>query len=132
MSWCSLTTTWSTTEQPALFFLMWPLCQGPALQGCPQMYLSINQTSANASIFTVCACVSGMSSQSTYDRCPLELVRCIKHILQSEQRLVQEATNVSVAEILNGSLFLAELHNKCFCYLETGRNKLNRQRKILN
>uniref|UniRef100_H2MH80 Signal transducer and activator of transcription n=1 Tax=Oryzias latipes TaxID=8090 RepID=H2MH80_ORYLA len=33
--------------------------------------------------------------QSTYDRCPLELVRCIKQILQSEQRLVQEATNVS-------------------------------------
>lgn len=34
--------------------------------------------------------------QSTYDRCPLELVRCIKHILHSEQRLVQEATDVSV------------------------------------
>uniref|UniRef100_A0A8C4NUH4 Signal transducer and activator of transcription n=1 Tax=Dicentrarchus labrax TaxID=13489 RepID=A0A8C4NUH4_DICLA len=34
--------------------------------------------------------------KSTYDRCPLELVRCIKHILHSEQRLVQEATNVSV------------------------------------
>uniref|UniRef100_A0A3B3XI13 Signal transducer and activator of transcription n=1 Tax=Poecilia mexicana TaxID=48701 RepID=A0A3B3XI13_9TELE len=33
--------------------------------------------------------------KSTYDRCPFELVRCIKHILQSEQRLVQEATNVS-------------------------------------
>uniref|UniRef100_A0A8D3BJK6 Signal transducer and activator of transcription n=1 Tax=Scophthalmus maximus TaxID=52904 RepID=A0A8D3BJK6_SCOMX len=33
--------------------------------------------------------------KSTYDRCPLELVRCIKHILHSEQRLVQEATNVS-------------------------------------
>uniref|UniRef100_A0A669E9H9 Signal transducer and activator of transcription n=1 Tax=Oreochromis niloticus TaxID=8128 RepID=A0A669E9H9_ORENI len=33
--------------------------------------------------------------KSTYDRCPLELVRCIKHILQSEQRLVQEATNAS-------------------------------------
>uniref|UniRef100_A0A3Q4IF81 Signal transducer and activator of transcription n=1 Tax=Neolamprologus brichardi TaxID=32507 RepID=A0A3Q4IF81_NEOBR len=32
---------------------------------------------------------------NTYDRCPLELVRCIKHILQSEQRLVQEATNAS-------------------------------------
>uniref|UniRef100_A0A4W5NQ92 Signal transducer and activator of transcription n=1 Tax=Hucho hucho TaxID=62062 RepID=A0A4W5NQ92_9TELE len=31
--------------------------------------------------------------KSTYDRCPLELVRCIKHILHSEQRLVQEATN---------------------------------------
>uniref|UniRef100_A0A3P9L5I2 Signal transducer and activator of transcription n=1 Tax=Oryzias latipes TaxID=8090 RepID=A0A3P9L5I2_ORYLA len=34
--------------------------------------------------------------KSTYDRCPLELVRCIKQILQSEQRLVQEATNVSI------------------------------------
>ncbi|CAG5912326.1 unnamed protein product [Menidia menidia] len=32
---------------------------------------------------------------STYDRCPFELVRCIRHILQSEQRLVQEATNTS-------------------------------------
>uniref|UniRef100_A0A3Q2CPG1 Signal transducer and activator of transcription n=1 Tax=Cyprinodon variegatus TaxID=28743 RepID=A0A3Q2CPG1_CYPVA len=30
--------------------------------------------------------------KSTYDRCPFELVRCIKHILQSEQRLVQEAS----------------------------------------
>lgn len=33
--------------------------------------------------------------QSTYDRCPLELVRCIRHILYTEQRLVREATNVS-------------------------------------
>uniref|UniRef100_A0A6Q2X3Z5 Signal transducer and activator of transcription n=1 Tax=Esox lucius TaxID=8010 RepID=A0A6Q2X3Z5_ESOLU len=32
--------------------------------------------------------------KSTYDRCPLELVRCIKHILHTEKRLVQEATNV--------------------------------------
>ncbi|KAJ8284399.1 hypothetical protein COCON_G00032490 [Conger conger] len=31
--------------------------------------------------------------KSTYDRCPLELVRCIKHILYTEQRLVREATN---------------------------------------
>uniref|UniRef100_A0A8C2W181 Signal transducer and activator of transcription n=1 Tax=Chinchilla lanigera TaxID=34839 RepID=A0A8C2W181_CHILA len=31
--------------------------------------------------------------QSTYDRCPLELVRCIRHILYNEQRLVREATN---------------------------------------
>uniref|UniRef100_A0AAQ5Z8G3 Signal transducer and activator of transcription n=1 Tax=Amphiprion ocellaris TaxID=80972 RepID=A0AAQ5Z8G3_AMPOC len=31
----------------------------------------------------------------TYDRCPLELVRCIKHILYTEQRLVREATNSS-------------------------------------
>uniref|UniRef100_A0A668APC2 Signal transducer and activator of transcription n=1 Tax=Myripristis murdjan TaxID=586833 RepID=A0A668APC2_9TELE len=30
--------------------------------------------------------------KSTYDRCPLELVRCIRHILHSEQRLVQEAS----------------------------------------
>uniref|UniRef100_A0A668AIP6 Signal transducer and activator of transcription n=1 Tax=Myripristis murdjan TaxID=586833 RepID=A0A668AIP6_9TELE len=37
--------------------------------------------------------------KSTYDRCPLELVRCIRHILHSEQRLVQEATNVSVASL---------------------------------
>uniref|UniRef100_A0A8D3A326 Signal transducer and activator of transcription n=1 Tax=Scophthalmus maximus TaxID=52904 RepID=A0A8D3A326_SCOMX len=34
--------------------------------------------------------------KSTYDRCPLELVRCIKHILYTEQRLVREATNVSM------------------------------------
>uniref|UniRef100_A0A4X2LCC6 STAT transcription factor protein interaction domain-containing protein n=2 Tax=Vombatus ursinus TaxID=29139 RepID=A0A4X2LCC6_VOMUR len=33
--------------------------------------------------------------QSTYDRCPMELVRCIRHILYNEQRLVQEATNCS-------------------------------------
>ncbi|XP_077357807.1 signal transducer and activator of transcription 5B-like isoform X2 [Festucalex cinctus] len=33
--------------------------------------------------------------KSTYDRCPLELVRCIKHILCSEQRLVQEASNAN-------------------------------------
>uniref|UniRef100_A0A8C9WE67 Signal transducer and activator of transcription n=1 Tax=Scleropages formosus TaxID=113540 RepID=A0A8C9WE67_SCLFO len=32
-------------------------------------------------------------SPITYDRCPLELVRCIKHILYTEQRLVREATN---------------------------------------
>lgn len=37
--------------------------------------------------------------QSTYDRCPLELVRCIKHILYTEQRLVREATNVSVLRV---------------------------------
>ncbi|XP_010633859.1 signal transducer and activator of transcription 5B [Fukomys damarensis] len=34
--------------------------------------------------------------QNTYDRCPLELVRCIRHILYSEQRLVREAASVSV------------------------------------
>ncbi|XP_066554522.1 signal transducer and activator of transcription 5B isoform X1 [Amia ocellicauda] len=33
--------------------------------------------------------------KSTYDRCPLELVRCIKHILYTEQRLVREANNSS-------------------------------------
>ncbi|KAG9350131.1 hypothetical protein JZ751_026484 [Albula glossodonta] len=33
--------------------------------------------------------------KNTYDRCPLELVRCIKHILYTEQRLVREATNSS-------------------------------------
>ncbi|MGH0156592.1 UNVERIFIED_CONTAM: hypothetical protein FKN15_031763 [Acipenser sinensis] len=33
--------------------------------------------------------------KSTYDRCPLELVRCIKHILYTEQRLVREATDSS-------------------------------------
>ena len=37
--------------------------------------------------------------QSTYDRCPLELGRCIKHILYTEQRLVREATNVSMARV---------------------------------
>uniref|UniRef100_A0AAY4D8F4 Signal transducer and activator of transcription n=1 Tax=Denticeps clupeoides TaxID=299321 RepID=A0AAY4D8F4_9TELE len=31
----------------------------------------------------------------TYDRCPLELVRSIKHILYNEERLVQEAMNVT-------------------------------------
>ncbi|MGH0121986.1 UNVERIFIED_CONTAM: hypothetical protein FKN15_000527 [Acipenser sinensis] len=33
--------------------------------------------------------------KSTYDRCPLELVRCIKHILYTEQRLVREANDSS-------------------------------------
>uniref|UniRef100_A0A452VLM9 Signal transducer and activator of transcription n=1 Tax=Ursus maritimus TaxID=29073 RepID=A0A452VLM9_URSMA len=31
--------------------------------------------------------------QNTYDRCPMELVRCIRHILYNEQRLVREANN---------------------------------------
>ncbi|XP_026873290.1 signal transducer and activator of transcription 5B isoform X1 [Electrophorus electricus] len=35
--------------------------------------------------------------KSTYDPCPMELVRCIKHILYTEQRLVQEASNVSTS-----------------------------------
>ncbi|KAJ7411184.1 signal transducer and activator of transcription 5A [Pitangus sulphuratus] len=30
---------------------------------------------------------------NTYDRCPMELVRCIRHILYHEQRLVREANN---------------------------------------
>ncbi|KAF5880139.1 signal transducer and activator of transcription 5B-like, partial [Clarias magur] len=33
--------------------------------------------------------------KNTYEACPMELVRCIKHILYTEQRLVQEASNVS-------------------------------------
>ncbi|GAA6088033.1 signal transducer and activator of transcription 5B isoform X1 [Tachysurus ichikawai] len=33
--------------------------------------------------------------KSTYEACPMELVRSIKHILYTEQRLVQEASNVS-------------------------------------
>ncbi|XP_076154261.1 signal transducer and activator of transcription 5B-like [Alosa pseudoharengus] len=33
--------------------------------------------------------------QTAYDRCPLELVRCIKHILCTEERLVQAANNVN-------------------------------------
>ncbi|KAG2461114.1 STA5B protein, partial [Polypterus senegalus] len=33
--------------------------------------------------------------KTTYDHCPLELVRCIKHILYTEQRLVREASNSS-------------------------------------
>ncbi|XP_025230319.1 signal transducer and activator of transcription 5A-like, partial [Theropithecus gelada] len=32
---------------------------------------------------------------NTYDRCPMELVRCIRHILYNEQRLVREANNCS-------------------------------------
>ncbi|RXN12830.1 signal transducer and activator of transcription 5B-like protein [Labeo rohita] len=44
--------------------------------------------------------------KSTYDRCPLELVRCIKHILYTEQRLVREATNG-----------LAEKHQKTLALL---------------
>ena len=44
--------------------------------------------------------------QNTYDRCPMELVRCIRHILYNEQRLVREANNVSALwawEVLSGS-----------------------------
>ncbi|TRY64753.1 hypothetical protein DNTS_017803 [Danionella cerebrum] len=33
--------------------------------------------------------------KNSYDPCPLELVRCVKHILYTEQRLVQEASNAS-------------------------------------
>ncbi|XP_029067514.1 signal transducer and activator of transcription 5A-like [Monodon monoceros] len=33
--------------------------------------------------------------QNTYDHCPMELVRCIRHILYNEQRLVREANNGS-------------------------------------
>uniref|UniRef100_A0A8C5B608 Signal transducer and activator of transcription 5B-like n=1 Tax=Gadus morhua TaxID=8049 RepID=A0A8C5B608_GADMO len=39
--------------------------------------------------------------KGTYDRCPLELVRCIKHILHSEQRLVQEASCGSAGQALD-------------------------------
>lgn len=60
---------------------------------------------------SLCVCV--ISLQSTYDRCPLELVRCIKHILHSEQRLVQEATDVSD----EGDVDLQELHTLVSCYL---------------
>ncbi|XP_062859968.1 signal transducer and activator of transcription 5B [Trichomycterus rosablanca] len=35
--------------------------------------------------------------KNTYEACPMELVRCIKHILYTEQRLVQEASNVNSA-----------------------------------
>ncbi len=51
----------------------------------------------------ICVCV--LFLQSTYDRCPLELVRCIKHILHSEQRLVQEATNVSAEGVVDVSSY---------------------------
>ncbi|NXM74495.1 STA5B protein, partial [Serilophus lunatus] len=37
--------------------------------------------------------VSCALPQNTYDRCPMELVRCIRHILYHEQRLVREANN---------------------------------------
>ncbi|XP_018414337.1 PREDICTED: signal transducer and activator of transcription 5B [Nanorana parkeri] len=33
--------------------------------------------------------------KNTYERCPMELVRCIRHILYHEQRLVREASNSS-------------------------------------
>uniref|UniRef100_A0A8P4FYF5 Signal transducer and activator of transcription n=1 Tax=Dicentrarchus labrax TaxID=13489 RepID=A0A8P4FYF5_DICLA len=50
--------------------------------------------------------------KSTYDRCPLELVRCIKHILHSEQRLVQEATNVSVEGVVGAMDSLSQRHQQ--------------------
>ncbi|NXN71981.1 STA5B protein, partial [Himantopus himantopus] len=42
-----------------------------------------------------CPAQAVLSLQNTYDRCPMELVRCIRHILYHEQRLVREANNVS-------------------------------------
>ncbi|KAK4808686.1 hypothetical protein QYF61_020175 [Mycteria americana] len=42
-----------------------------------------------------CPAQAALSLQNTYDRCPMELVRCIRHILYHEQRLVREANNVS-------------------------------------
>uniref|UniRef100_A0A4W3GTB5 Signal transducer and activator of transcription n=1 Tax=Callorhinchus milii TaxID=7868 RepID=A0A4W3GTB5_CALMI len=39
--------------------------------------------------------------KNTYDRCPLELVRSIKHILYHEQRLIREATNSSTVGLLD-------------------------------
>ncbi|KAG7257331.1 hypothetical protein CRUP_000806 [Coryphaenoides rupestris] len=48
----------------------------------------------------------------TYDRCPLELVRCIKHILHSEQRLVQEATNASCGGVGQALDSLSQRHQQ--------------------
>ncbi|XP_031696565.1 signal transducer and activator of transcription 5B-like [Anarrhichthys ocellatus] len=50
--------------------------------------------------------------KSTYDRCPLELVRCIKHILHSEQRLVQEATNASCGSGVQAMDSLSQRHQQ--------------------
>uniref|UniRef100_A0A8C3A4E1 Signal transducer and activator of transcription n=1 Tax=Cyclopterus lumpus TaxID=8103 RepID=A0A8C3A4E1_CYCLU len=50
--------------------------------------------------------------KSTYDRCPLELVRCIKHILHSEQRLVQEATNASSGSGVQAMDSLSQRHQQ--------------------
>uniref|UniRef100_A0A8D0A0B2 Signal transducer and activator of transcription n=1 Tax=Sander lucioperca TaxID=283035 RepID=A0A8D0A0B2_SANLU len=50
--------------------------------------------------------------KSTYDRCPLELVRCIKHILHSEQRLVQEATNASTSSGVQAMDSLSQRHQQ--------------------
>ncbi|NWH68516.1 STA5B protein, partial [Geococcyx californianus] len=41
----------------------------------------------------LCPTQAALSLQNTYDRCPMELVRCIRHILYHEQRLVREANN---------------------------------------
>ena len=60
--------------------------------------------------------------QNTYDRCPMELVRCIRHILYNEQRLVREATNVSAPrawESFPAELVLAQLCqglSGCICW----------------
>ncbi|XP_009992494.1 PREDICTED: signal transducer and activator of transcription 5B-like [Chaetura pelagica] len=37
--------------------------------------------------------IQELQKKNTYDRCPMELVRCIRHILYHEQRLVREANN---------------------------------------
>lgn len=56
----------------------------------PLLEAVVEETGEKRNADEQCVCL-----QSTYDRCPLELVRCIKHILHAEQSLVQDATNVS-------------------------------------
>lgn len=45
------------------------------------------------------------SPQNTYERCPMELVHCVRHILYHEQRLVREATDVSRRGITGKGVF---------------------------
>ncbi|XP_034021088.1 signal transducer and activator of transcription 5B-like [Thalassophryne amazonica] len=50
--------------------------------------------------------------KSIYDRCPLELVRCIKHILHSEERLVHETTNASCGSGVHVMDSLSQRHQQ--------------------
>ena len=67
--------------------------------------------------------------QNTYDRCPMELVRCIRHILYNEQRLVREATNVSAlwvwGKILRSPPTCSPLQTQ-LCFINTGKREHQR------
>lgn len=82
------------------------MCLQPWLQNFASFFHAAKLASTGCSSRSCRQWLTGLNTahvllvfQSTYDRCPLELVRCIKHILYTEQRLVREATNVSSTHV---------------------------------